>query len=140
MAGELGRAEIAPAVDVGAGAKRAVPLGGQQHAAQGWLMFDRIEMGVERLQHPDVEGVHLGGIVEPELDEGALRDQVHVAHGAHPIGSRVRRLSGITVALSAIRTRPSDAATMSRAGSIPGMISVATRPPSPRRMTQRSVT
>ena len=37
-------------------------------------------------------------------------------------------------------TRPSDASTMSRCGSMPGMTSVATRPSSVSRITQRSVT
>jgi len=53
---------------------------------------------------------------------------------------RIHELGGSTFASGARPTRPSDAATMSRSGSIPGITSVATSPPSVSRITQRSVT
>ena len=66
--------------------------------------------------------------------------QANPAHGCHPIGPSASSDSGISVAFSATVTRPCEAATMSRAGSMPGMISVATSPSSVSRITQRSVT
>ena len=75
------------------------------------------------------------GRTGPEPAAGRHR----TSHGTSPIGPAERSESGIGRASSATRTRPSLAATMSRAGSTPGMISVATSPSSPSRIAQRSV-
>jgi hypothetical protein len=66
--------------------------------------------------------------------------QIDAAHRLKPHGASASRGLGIVTAFSATLTRPSLDCTMSRPGSIPGMISVATSPVSVSRITQRSVT
>ena len=90
--------------------------------------LDPLEMRRERAQHFDSQRVHLGRVVEPEFGDAAPLFEPDAAHWPHPIGASASSDSGRVTASSATRTRPPEAATISRAGSMPGMISVATRP------------
>jgi hypothetical protein len=96
-------------------------------------------MGVKLVKHLSRKGVHFARVVQPKFHQGAMKDQMNSAHNCNPIGAWANIDRGSVMAPSGSFTRSSEAATMSRAGSIPGMISVAKRPFSVSRITQRSV-
>ena len=140
MPGKFGRRKPRPGIDVRAGTEGALALSRENDRPHRAIAFEFGAVAFERCQHVGRQRVELGRIVEPDLGDRAVDDQMKRAHGAHPIGAFESRLFGIVVAFSATATRPSDASTISAWASIPGMISVATSPFSPSRMTQRSVT
>ncbi len=139
VAGEFGGRQITPGVDVGTGAKGALAFGRDNDAANVSHALQTVEMAGKLLQHLDREGIQFRRVVQPDLGNAIGDVEVNGTHGVHPIGSFDRSVVEITRASGATVTRPCDAATISRSGSMPGMISVATRPLSVSRMTQRSV-
>ena len=137
---EIRRAEIAPSIDIRSGTKRPITLGSQHHSADARVTLDLVQMCRHIGQHLGIKGIHLGRVVQTQLGQTPIPYEVNRAHDPHPIGASASSDKGMIVASSATLTRPSDAAMMSLSASMPGMISVATRPFSPNRMTQRSVT
>ena len=122
---KFGRRQIAQEIDVRAGAKRPAPFSCDDNAADIGIAVNRRAMLIQTCSMYRVNAFNLARLSNRSSATGPRRCK---AHGCQPIGPLPNRESGDMIAFSATRPRPWLAATISRAGSMPGMISVATNP------------
>ena len=73
------------------------------------MCIDAGAMRLQRVKHFNRQRIQLGRVVQPDLGQRPLDIKVNGAHSTNPIGPAAKSDVGMTVAVPATRTRPSEA-------------------------------